>query len=238
MALVSFVGDDAGLLIACRRILDRQPASAALVWLVAHALGAPDQRAALWDAVEALEDDRTMAALAYELPDDAVVATVGWNDAIATLARKRGDVGFVVVDTDGNAEYHIDRLIDGGTAMTTVDPEGTAQAMFDTTHVITFLDALGPEHGLAPLGTFSALAVARHLGTPTWGIAATGVALPERMYNGVTRRWNEHTSEPRYMRSAEEIPIGLLDQVLSTTGISSPDQAVRASGCPIVAELF
>jgi len=238
MALADFVGDDAGLLIACRRILDRQPTSGPLVWLVAHALGAPNQRKALWDAVETLEDDRTMAALGYELPDDAVVAMVGWTDSITSLARKRGDLSFVIVDTDGNAEYHLDQLLDSGTKASTVDAEGTAQALFDATHLLMHFDALGPEQALAPLGNFAAAAVARHLELPVWGVATIGAALGEKMYSGLTARWDKHTNEPRWMRMVEELPVGLIDQVVTTAGAVSPDQAVRAGGCPIVAELY
>ena len=203
MALADFVGDDAGLLIACRRILDRQPASGALVWLAAHVLGAPNQRKALWDAVELLEEDSTQPALAYSLPDDAVVAAVGWADALSTLARKRGDLGFVIIDTDGNAEYHIDRFIDDGQNIVTVDAEATRPGRCsERAHLLVSFDALGPEHGLAPIGSFPAAAVARHLGVPVWGIASIGVALNDRMYGGLTRRWNEQTTDPRYLRDA------------------------------------
>ena len=238
MALADFVGDDAGLLIACRRILDRQPASGPLVWLAAHVLGAPNQRKALWDAVELLEEDSTQPALAYSLPDDAVVAAVGWADALSTLARKRGDLGFVIIDTDGNADYHIDRFIDDGQNIVTVDAEATAQALFGASHLLVSFDALGPEYGLASIGSFPAAAVARHLDVPVWGIASIGVSLNDRMYGGLTRRWNEQTTDPRYLRTLEEVPTTLVDQVITTAGLVTPEQAVQAGGCPIVAELF
>jgi hypothetical protein len=238
MALAHFVGDDAGLLIACRRILDRQSSSATLVWLTAHVLGAPNQRKALWDAVDSLEDDRTMAALAYSLPDDAVVAAVGWTEALSALARKRGDLGFMAVDTDGNAEYQIDRFLDDGQNITVVDAEATAQGLFGTTHLLVQFDALGPNDGLASLGTFPAAAVAKHLEVPVWGIASIGVSLGDRMYRGLVRRWNEHALEPRHLRMREEIPVALIDEVVTTAGLVSPGQAVSAGGCPIVPELF
>lgn len=238
MALADFVGDDAGMLIACSRILDRQPSSGPLVWLAAHALGAPNQRKALWDSVAALEDDSTMAAMAYSLPDDAVVAAVGWTDALSLLARKRGDLGFVIIDTDGNAEYQIDRFADDGQDITTIDAEAMAQGVFDATHLLVGLDALGTESCLAPLGSFPAAAVARHLDVPVWGIASIGVALGDRMYSGLTRRWNEQSREPRHLRMREEVPTSLLDQVITTAGLVTSDQAVQAGGCPIVPELF
>ena len=238
IALADFVGDAAGLLIACRRILDRQAASGPLVWLAAQVLGAPNQRKALWDVVELLEDDRTPAALAYSVPDDAVVAVVGWTDAVSVLARKRGDLGFVIVDTDGNAEYQIDRFADEGQTLVTVDAEGTAQALLDATHLLVPFEALGPNRGLAPMGTFQAAAVARHLEVPVWGVASIGVALGERMYGGLVRRWNEQVGGPRYLRELEEVPLSLVDQVITTAGAVTSADAVQNSGCPVVPELF
>jgi hypothetical protein len=238
MALADFLGDEAGLLIACKRILDRQPTSAPLVWLAGHVLGAPNPRQALWDAVDALEADQTAAALAYTLPDDAVVATIGWDDRVATISRKRGDIGFVIVDVDGSADYQIDRVIESGQRATTVDAEATAQALFEASVLIVRFEALGTEHGLAPLGSFPAAAVARHLGLPVWGVAGIGVALADRMYDGLTRRWHERSSEPLTERELEEIPTALVDQVITTAGPVSVDQAVHNGGCPIVPELF
>lgn len=238
MALADFVGDDAALLIACKRILDRQPRSAPLVWLVAHALGAPNQRQALWQAVEALEDDRTTSAAAAELPSEATVATLTWNSAVSELARVRGDLSFIVVDVDGNAEYQIDRYVDPSQSVVCIDAEGTAQALFDATHLLVPLDALGPESGLAPLGSFAAAAVARHLELPVWGVAPTGVALPERMYSGLARRWHERETEPLWLRDVEEVPVSLMNHVVTTGGVRPVSDAIAASGCPIVPELF
>ncbi len=238
MALVDFVGDDAAMLIACRRILDRQPTSGPLVWLAAHALGAPNQRKALWDAVDALENDTTLAALAYVLPDAAVIAAVGWTDTLSHLLRKRGDIGLVVIDTDGNAEYQVDRFADDSQDIIVIDAEAAAQGIFDATHLLIELDALGPATGLAALGTYPAAAVARHLERPIWAVAGTGVALGERMYDGLTRRWNERDRDPRHRRRREEVPTSLIDQVVTPAGLVTSEQAVHAGGCPIVPELF
>lgn len=238
MALADFVGDDAGMLIACRRILDRQPTSGPLVWLAAHALGAPNQRKALWDAVEALEDDSTQAALAYSLPDDVVVAALGWSDTLSVLARKRGDIEFVIVDSDGSAEYQIERFVDETQSVTTIDAEAVGPGLADATHLLVEFDALGAETGLASIGSFPAAAVARQLELTIWGVAPIGVALGERMYSGLVRRWHERSPEPGHLRPIEELPTSLLDQVVTTAGLVGVDQAVKAGGCPIVPELF
>lgn len=238
MALAAFVGDDAAMLIACRRILDRQPSAGALVWLAAHALGSPDPNKALWDAVDLLEEDQSLAALAYNLPDDAIVTTVGWAPWADELARKRGDIGFVAIDTDGSVEYRADRAADAGHQVTVVDTEGAAQAMHDATHALITLDALGPNTGLSALGSFGVAAVAAHVNVQVWGIASVGVALADKMYDGLLRRWHERAGDPRYLRAREEVPTALFDAVITTGGSVSAEQAVHQGGCPIVPELF
>lgn len=238
MALADFVGDDAAMLIACRRILDRQPTSAPLVWLAAHALGAPNQRQALWDAVETLEGDSTRAALAYSLPDDAVVGALGWSDAVANVARKRGDVSFVIVDTDGSADYRIDRDVEEPDRVTTVDAEAMGAALLDVTHLLIEFDALGADNGLAAIGSFPAAAAARHLEVEVWGVVGIGVALGDRMYAGLIRRWHEGSPEAPHLRPIEEVPSALVDRLVTTAGLVDLERALAAGGCPIVPELF
>lgn len=237
MALSDFVGDDAVLLISCKRILDRQPSAAPLVWLVAHALGAPNPSTALWQAAEEVDDDRTHAAVAYELPDDATIATIGWSDWIEPVLRSRGDVGLVVVDVDGEAEYELDRL-DPDQRAFCVDPSGAGQALGEATHVLLGLDALGPQLSIARQGALTLAAAGRHRGLPVWGVAPTGVALPDRMYAGLARRWHESESAPLWERSVEEIETELFDRVGTHRGVMIADDALRQSGCPIVPELF
>ena len=237
MALTDFVGDDAVLLISCKRILDRQPSAAPLVWLVAHALGAPNPAQALWQAAEEIEADRTIAAVAYELPDDARVAVLGWPDWIEDLVRLRGDVGLVIVDVEGSAGYEVDRL-DPETDVLVVDPIGAGQGLSEASHVLVDLDALGPERSIARRGAMALAATGRHVGLPVWGVAPTGAALPGRMYDGLSRRWHERSEEPIWERAVEELDTSLLDRIGTHRGVVDADEALRSSGCPIVPELF
>lgn len=238
MALSDFVGDDAVLLISCKRILDRQPSAAPLVWLIAHALGSPNPGQALWQAAEQVEEDRTPAAIAYELPDDATVAVIGWGEWLTDVLRSRGDIGVVAVDIDGSAEYEMEDALDADQKGLVIDPSGVGQALAEATHVLLSLDALGSESCVARQGALAMAATARHRGLPVWGVAPTGVALPARMYTGLTRRWHESDQSPLWERPVEEIDTALLDLVATHKGLVSADEALRTSGCPIVPELF
>ena len=58
------------------------------------------------------------------------------------------------------------------------------------------------------------------------------------MYRGLIRRWNESANEPRYERELEEVPVSLIENVVTTKGLGSTTDAVSHGGCPIVPELF
>lgn len=238
MALADFVGDDASLLIACKSILARQPTSAVMVWLVAHVLGAPNQRQALWHAVEALEADSTADQLGDAFPDDATVCIAGRSHTLTEALRTRGDVGIVVIDTDGSADHLVDRLVDAGHRAFSVPPEAVGQAMAECTLLAVELLALGPERAIAAQGTLAAASVARHWDLPVWGIAPIGSVLPAKMYNGLTRRWHENEQSPLWLRPVEEVSTSLISSAVGAAGLVSLDQAQANSQCPIVAELF
>lgn len=237
MALADFVGDDAVLLISCKRILDRQPSAAPLLWLVAHALGAPDPGQALWQAAQDITNDRTHAAVAYELPDNATVAVIGCSDRTEQVLRSRGDLGAVIIDIDGSAEYQFDH-VDPDQSVVWVDPSGAGQALAEATHVLIELDALGPEQSIARQGALALAATAKHRDLVVWAVAPTGVALPDKMYGGLARRWHQSESAPIWERPVEEIETGLFDRVATTKGLLSSADALGQSGCPIVPELF
>src|SRR5688572_18563757 len=50
-ALLSCAGRPAELVVACRRLLDRQPAAGPLWWIVSRALTAPEPAAAIYAAL-------------------------------------------------------------------------------------------------------------------------------------------------------------------------------------------
>lgn len=237
-ALADFVGDDAMLQIACQRIIARQPTAGALVWLVAHVLGSPNQRQALWNAVEQLEDDDPATALASALPDGARIATVGWPVAGEELLRRRGDLELFVVVRSSEDDFNVDRARDDGHQIADVALDGLAQAVIEADMVLLDTSAIGPRNALVPTGSLAAAAVASHLDRPVWVQAPTGAALPERLYDGVVARWNESDRDPMWERPIEELGAEFIAQVVAPSGLFDVVQAVAASQCPIVPELY
>nr|MBA3302479.1 hypothetical protein [Acidimicrobiia bacterium] len=72
------LGDDGGgLVLACKRLVDRQPTSGLLWWLCSKLLQAADPRAEAWRCVDEVEADPTARHLADELADGARVTVLG-----------------------------------------------------------------------------------------------------------------------------------------------------------------
>jgi hypothetical protein len=73
-ALATFADDPAGLVTACRRLLERGPGFGPLWWMASRVLCALDPAAEAYAAATDLERDATVARLALELPEGPVVA--------------------------------------------------------------------------------------------------------------------------------------------------------------------
>src|SRR5260221_6929745 len=76
-ALAAFAGDPAGLVTACRRLVDRQPTSGPIWWLAARGLAADDPTGEAWRAAEELSGDGTPSTLPAHLPDDVTGGVIG-----------------------------------------------------------------------------------------------------------------------------------------------------------------
>ncbi|MGH9265768.1 MAG: hypothetical protein ACRD1D_13855, partial [Acidimicrobiales bacterium] len=77
-ALAGCADDPRALVMACRRLVDRQAASGPLWWLAARVVASPEPEHEAWRSAEALRDDPTPALVAASLPDDAVLTVLGW----------------------------------------------------------------------------------------------------------------------------------------------------------------
>lgn len=83
--------DPAELVVACRRLLDRQPAVGPLWWVASVAVIASDPRTALLDAIDALETDPTPAhvsAALTESPDHHMVDVLALGRTGALVGRR------------------------------------------------------------------------------------------------------------------------------------------------------
>ena len=236
MALGAFRDDPAGLVAACRRIIDRQLTCAPLWWLCARLLCAPEPLREARDAVEEMESDPTARHLVAALPDGATVVVIGWPEqSLAALAR-RGDVESLVVDTDGDAHDVVRRLARADADATEVPARSVGAAVSAADLVLLDALAVGPDAALVPAGSVAAAAVARTAGVPVWLVAGVGRLLPRSMWDALAGRWSGSTDP---LVAAEELlTLDLVDRLAGVDGPVEVADGLRRTDCPVAPELF
>lgn len=212
-ALSSFADDPKGLLTSCRRLLDRRRDCGPLVWLAARMLSAMDSRAEAARVVSELDADPTGRVLESGLDSLAAgscVLAVGELGAFHPALYDRPDLEFIESD----------------------DPEAAGPADL----ILITSDCVGPTHALVEAGTMPVVEAARDHGTTVWLIAGVGRILPGPMWDLLSAR--RGLDDPA-MRGLAVLDLPrLVTRVVTPSGLRTPAEAVRSSGCPVVPELF
>lgn len=236
-ALAAFRDDPAGLVAACRRIVDRHPTSGPLWWLCAQVLTAPDGQRAAWEAVDALEADRTPAELGHALPDEARVAVVGWPELVGEALPRRGDVAVLAIDSLGEGSGLARRLAHAGVDAIDVQVAGLGAAVASSDVLLLEAVALGPTGFVGVSGSLAAAAVARQTGVAVWVVAGVGRLLPARMWAALVKRIGDRPADP-WDLDEEIVPLSMVDRICGPTGLEDPAAALRRIDCPVAPELF
>ena len=233
-ALAAFAGDPAGLVTACRRLVDRQPTSGPIWWLSARVLASDDPTGEAWRAAEELSDDDTPSVLAAHLPDDATVCVIGRPELIEDALIRRGDLPVLVVDALGEGHGLARRLARAGSDAELVPESGLGAAAAAADVVLLEAAALGPTGFVAISGSRAAGAVARQAGRPVWLVAGVGRVLPSPLWAALARR----LGPAEWDGDEELVPIDLIDTVAGPDGPVDPARALSTPGCPAVPELL
>ena len=235
-ALAAFGNDPAGLVTACRRLVDRQPTSGPMWWLAARVLGAGDPANEAWRAADDVEADPTPDVLRAHLPDSGTVTVVGWGDQVGDALRRWGALEVMLVDTGGRWTGMTDRLARAGVEAVDVPESGLAAAVVASSLVLLDASALGPDGFVAAAGSYAAAAVARDTGVDVWVVAGVGRVLPGRLWDALVRRLGD-TREP-WLGEEEVVPLRLADRVIGPAGAEPAEAAVKRADCPVVPELL
>jgi hypothetical protein len=236
-ALAAFRDDPAGLVAACRRIVDRHPTSGPLWWLCANVLTSPDGQAAAWRAVDEVERDPTPGELAFALPEDATACVIGWPEVVGAALVRRGDVEVLAVDALGEGSGLVRRLAHAEVDAVDVPTSGLAAAVAASDVVLLEAVAMGPGGFLAVSGSLAAAAVARHVLVPVWVTAGVGRLLPARMWDALAGRLDDRGADP-WDLDEEVVDLSLVDQVCGPAGLEPPADAVRRTDGAVAPELF
>jgi hypothetical protein len=234
-ALAGCADDPRALVMACRRLVERQATSGPVWWLAARVVASPDPETEAWRAAEALRSDPTPAVLAAALPDDVRVTVLGWPEQVIEALGARGDVRVLVVDSLGDGAPLAAALDRAGTEAALVPEAGLAAAVAAADLVLLDAVALGPGGFLAVMGSHAAAAVAYTEQIPVWVVAGVGRVLPERLW--ATMAGALAASGEPWGAEWEFVPLELVSAVVGPDGCQPPTDALARADCPDAPEL-
>jgi hypothetical protein len=234
-ALAACADDPRALVMACRRLVDRQAASGPIWWLAARVVASAEPETEAWMSAELLREDATPAVLAASLPDDAIVTVLGWPEQVAEALRIRGDASVLVVDSLGDGSPLVAALERAGSDVALVPETGIGAAVAGSTLVLLDASAVGSDGFLAVSGSRAAAAVAYTEEIPVWVVAGTGRVLPPRLWTGMVERVMA-LGDP-WDADWEVVPLELVTAVVGPEGPLAPVDAQARVDCPDAPEL-
>ena len=236
-ALASLGIDPAGMVTACRRIVDRHVTSGPLWWLCARVLLANDAVTEAWRCADEIGADPTGDELAHALPEDATVCVLGWPELGGDALVRRGDCYGLVVDTLGEGSGLVRRLRRADAVAEEVPPSGLGAAAAASDVVLIEASAIGPDGCIAIAGSRAAAAVARQAGVPVWLVGGVGRVLASSMWKALVRRFEEESGDP-WVEDDEVVPLELVDLLCGPAGPEPVADGLRRADAPVAPELF
>ena len=228
--------DPAGLVVSCRRIVERHPSSGPLWWLCAHMLTAADPASTARELASALEMDPTPMLLADSLPEDATVLVLGWPDLAGEACLDRGDLTVLTVDTDDQGASFVRRLERSDVVAEIVEPAGIGAAVLAADLVLVEATAASTSELLAIRGSRAAASVAYCSEVPVWAVLGRGRCLPDAAFASLVTGVAD--VRVAWDASADVVPLALASYVASERGVLPLEQVSLAPECPLTHELL
>lgn len=228
--------EPAGLVVACRRIVERHPTSGPLWWLCANLVTSTNPFREAWGLADQIEEDPTANQLVELLPDNATLCVIGWPDFSGEALIRRGDLAALVIDANDEGSSLVRRLQRADVDAEDVPAEGVAEAVLASDVVVIEAVAAGPDAALCSLGSHAAAAVAYCAEIPVWLVAGRGRRLPEQMWTAMLRRLDD-TGDP-WRRDVERVPVALVSNIVAAGGLTAVTTEALAPECPVAFELL
>jgi len=218
--LAEFDDDPAGLVVACRRLLDHHRDWGALWWLCSRVLASPQPAAAATEALSLVAADATPSRLARALPfpADGPIAVLGWPLIGPHLVAERVDLTVISVLTDPFAESDLPPVDE-------VDAGGLAELA--PTHLLVEPPATSDVRVTLPTGGRAAIDRCPAV-TRLWLVTPVGTVLPERLVAALAAAAS----------LSESVAPSIFDRVVSGRGLSSPETLVERLDAPVAPELL
>lgn len=184
-ALGSLRLDSAGLVVACRRIVERHPFNGPLLWLCSNVTTSAEPFEAVWELAAEIRADRTAAELAKELPDAATVVTIGSPDVVGQGLVRRGDIRVLALDIGHSATGFVRHLERHDVEYEPVDAGAAGLVTRSADLVLVEALAVDSNRAVVPLGSSTIAAAASVWKTPVWLVAGVGRRLPTPMIDSM-----------------------------------------------------
>lgn len=238
-ALGSLHFDPAGLVVACRRIVERHPFAGPLWWLCSRIVTAAEPFDAVWEVASEMRSDPTAKELAAALPDDADLVTIGDPLSLVPGLARRGDVRVLALDVDHSATSFVRRLERHDVDYEPVDA-GLAGAAARTADVVLVEPmAADAERLLVPSGTSTIAAAGAAARTPVWAVLGVGRRLPSVYVDTMIERRAEMLDElDEWTAEVEVIPTSLVTHVLGPHGLMPAGPPAFQPECSVAGELL
>lgn len=238
-ALGSLHFDPAGLVVACRRIVERHPFTGPLWWLCANVTTSAEPFEAVWELAEQIRSDRTASELAAELPDESTVVTIGDPSVIGHGLARRGDVRVLALDIDHSATSFVRRLERYDVDYEPVDAGAAGAATRVADVVLIEAMAMDESQVVVPSGSSTIAAAASAWGTPVWLVAGLGRRLPTAFVDAMAARRAELAAEiDDWSIDVEILPTRFVTDVVGPHGKMPMGPPAARAECPVAAELL
>ena len=238
-ALGSLHFDPAGLVVACRRIVERHPFTGALWWLCANVTTSSEPFDAVWELAEQIRSDRTGSELAAALPDEGTVVTIGDPSLIGEGLARRGDVRVLALDIDHSATSFVRRLERYDVDYEPVDAGAAGAATRIADVVLIEVLAMDDSRLVVPSGSSTIASAAAAWGTPVWAVAGIGRRLPGAFVDAMEEKRATLAADcDDWTLDVEVLPVGFPTDIVGPHGIMPMGPSAARGECPLAAELL
>jgi hypothetical protein len=235
-ALRSLGMDPAGLVVSCRRIVERHPTSGPLYWLCSQLLTSVDPYSTARELASAIDEDLTPEVLIDALPIDATVCVVGWPDLAGEAVLRRGDLSVLAIDAHDQGASFVRRLDRADVVAEVVEPGGTAAAVLASSLVLVEAMAMGAGDLLAERGSRAAASVAYCSDVPVWAVAGVGRRLPDAAFTAMLTRVLD--VRVAWDAEADAVPLALASHFVTADGVVPVEGVEVRAECPVAPELL
>lgn len=231
--------DPTGLVVACRRIVERHPFTGPLWWLCSNVLTSSEPFEAAHELAQQIQRDRTGARLAAELPDDADVVTIGDPDVVGDGLVRRGDLRVLALDVGHTATSFVRRLERHDVDYEPIDAGAAGAVCRHADLVLVEALAVDRRRAIVPIGSSTLAAAATAWGTPVWLVAGVGRRLPEPVLDAMAAALDRAADDlDPWDLDVELLPSSLISDVVGPLGRQPMGPVAITAECPVAHELF